>query len=114
MLTTLTSTQITVEKTVFHEEMQGFHDGLRRACRERRVARANGPMLVNIGTRSMVELLMFIPRPQFHGADLVRIAVTYKDQRRQWDVEDTFRRLHLPTPAGYVDGDARLAVLAPP
>ena len=78
---TLAPTQIAVEEAVLHEEAQGRLNRLRRANGEWRVPRANAPMMVNVGTWGVVESLMSIPRPSFHGVDLVRVAAAHKDER---------------------------------
>lgn len=76
---TLTLAQIAIEEAVLHEEAQGRINGLRRSNREWRISRTNAPMMVNVGTWGVVESLMSIPRPSFHGVDLVRIAAAHKD-----------------------------------
>jgi len=71
---TFASTQIAVEEAVLHEDVQGRLDGLCRAYRKWRVARADDAMMMNVGTWGVAEPLMCVPRPPFHRVDLIGVA----------------------------------------
>jgi hypothetical protein len=69
---------------------------------------------VDVGRRAVVELEGHLVQPAFDGKHPVLFSCAGKDQRRQGDVENTFGRPQLPAPAGNVDGDVDLLILAPP